>query len=56
MQATAISDARDRLAEQAIADMTQTERTRLQAYAAERGITVEQAVVQIVTSALAKGH
>lgn len=56
MQATAISDARDRLVDQALASMTPNERTRLQAYAMERGITAEQAVVQIVSSSLAKGR
>lgn len=56
MQATPISAARDSLVQQAIAAMSPDERTRLQAYAAERGITAEQAVVQIVSTKLAKGH
>ena len=56
MQATPISAARDSLVQQAIAAMSPDERTRLQAYATERGITAEQAVVQIVSTKLAKGH
>lgn len=56
MKPTDIGEARDGLAQQALAGMSLAERTRLQAYAAERGITADEAVVQIVTTTLAKGH
>lgn len=53
MQTTQISEARDRLVEQAVAGMTPADRTRLQAYAQARGLTEEEAVVQIVTQQMA---
>ncbi|WJN61335.1 hypothetical protein [Pseudomonas sp. SO81] len=56
MKATDICEARDGLVQQALASMSPAERTRLQAYAAERGITAEQAVVQIVSTKLAEGR
>ncbi len=49
---TPIRDAHDRLAEQAVAGMSQADRARLQRLAAERGVTVEQLVVQVVTRKL----
>lgn len=56
MQMTDIREARDGLAQQALASMSPAERTRLQAQAAERGITAEQLVVEIVTTTLAEGR
>lgn len=56
MQMTDIREARDGLVQQALASMSPAERTRLQAYAAEQGITAEQAVVLIVSTKLAEGR